>query len=270
MNYWSNIEISPEDSEIIELNKFEKTLGYLSENVQKIRELIRRFEVCHFKYKEHLSHIKDSILNLSPYIEPTNIGGNHISKGKDVLKNDKTGRSIFAQQYVSSLLGWLGDFSKKNTDYFNIELDLRITRCLGENSLDKERLVRLLIARLLWDWSEYEEFQQRGKYKTLEDQACRVDICHYAFPNHLDLMLQGIGSLEPIDDFEGCGSFNAEIQIYIEKQFLTLCAFLKSNSSKYNLEANGRIKLWLSACLAKTLKEQVALKESLPSLMDFK
>ena len=109
MSSWSNIEISAQDSEIIEIDKFEETLGKVSENVQKIRELIRRFEVCHFKYKEHLKYIKESILNLSPNIEPITIGANHISKGLNVLRIDKTGKSKLGQQYLYSLMDWLGD-----------------------------------------------------------------------------------------------------------------------------------------------------------------
>jgi hypothetical protein len=267
MSVWSNIEISPQDSEIIEIDTFEETLGKISENVQKIRELITRFEVCHFKYQQHFKHIKDSILNLKPNVKPTQIGASHISKGKDVLNNDKTGRSILGQQYVNSLMKWLGDYSQENSNYFNNELNQQITKWLGDKNPDKERIVRLLIARLIWDWKAYEEYQQRGEYKRLEIQACRMDICHYAFPKHLNLFLQGIGRMEPIDTFEGCGSFNTDIKTYVEKQFSILCDYLKSNSNEKKLEHNGKIKLWLIACLAKTLKEQVGLKKSLPQLI---
>lgn len=104
MSYWSNIEISSQDPEIIEIDKFQKSLGELSVNVRKIRELIKRFEVCPFKYKEHLKYIKESMLNLSPNMEPGNIGLNHISKGKNTVKNDKTGRSLLGQQYLYSLI----------------------------------------------------------------------------------------------------------------------------------------------------------------------
>jgi hypothetical protein len=269
MSYWSNIEISSQDSEIIEINNFEETLGELSENVQKIRELIRRFEVCHFKYKEHLKYIKDSILNLSPNIEPTNIGVNHISKGKDVLKNDKTGRSIVGQQYLYSLMDWLGGYLQENSEYFNYELNQQITKWLRDKNQDKERIVRLLVARLMWDWKSYEEYQHGGEYKELELQACRMDICHYAFPQHLDLLLQGIGKMEPIDNFEGCGSFNSEIKTYVEEQFSILCDYLKSNTNKNNSEQNKQIKIWLIASLAKTLKEQAGLKKSLPQSNEY-
>jgi len=266
LSSWSNIEISPQDSEIIEIDKLEETIGNVSENVQKIRELIRRFEVCHFKYKKHLKHIKDSILKLNPNIEPTNIGANHISKGKDVLQNDKTGRSILGQQYLYSLMNWLGDNSQENLDCLNIALYQQITKWLGDKNPDKERLVRLLVARLVWDWKSYEEYRQRGEYKELKIQACKMDICHYAFPKHLDLLLQGLGRMEPTDNFEGCGSYNIDIKIYVEEQFSLLCDYLKSNTNKKNSEQNEQIKIWLFACLAKILKEQVGLKKSLPQL----
>ena len=127
MNAWANIEISPQNSEIIEIDKFEDTLEKISGNAEKIRELITRFEVCHFKYQQHLKHIKYSILNLKPNVKPTQIGANHISKGKDVFNNEKTGRSIIGQQYVNSLKKWLGDYSKENSNYFNTELNQHIT-----------------------------------------------------------------------------------------------------------------------------------------------
>lgn len=266
MSFWSNIEISAQDSEIIEIDKFEETLGKVSENVQKVRELIRRFEVCHFKYKEHLKYIKESILNLDPNIEPITIGANHISKGMNVLRNDKTGKIRLGQQYLYSLMDWLGDSLPEESEYVNKELNQKITKWLGDKNKDKERIVRLLIARLMWDWKSYEEYQQRGEYKELEFQASRMDICHYAFPKHLDLLLQGIGRMEAIDNFEGCGTFNSEIENYVEEQFLILCDYLKSNTNKNSSERNKQIIIWLIASLAKTLKEQVGLKMSLPHL----
>ena len=96
MSYWSNIEISPKDSEIIAINKFEKSLGELPDNVQKVRELIRRFEVCHFKYKEHLKYINDSIHNLSPRTEPGNIRVYHISKDTKMEVDYNVGQILAA------------------------------------------------------------------------------------------------------------------------------------------------------------------------------
>jgi len=65
-----------------------------------------------------------------------------------------------------------------------------------------------------------------------------MDICHYAFPKHLDLLIQGIGRMEPIKNFEGCGSFNSEIKTYVEEQFSILCDYLKSNNNKNNSTEN--------------------------------
>jgi len=266
MSLWSNIEITADDSEIIEIDQFEETLGNISDNVQNIRELIRRFEVCHFKYKSHLKHITESIFTLSPNIEPITIGANHISKGKDVLKNDNTGKSRLGQQYLYSLMDWLGDYLHEKSEYFNNELNQQIAKWLGDKHQDKERIVRLLVARLMWDWKSYEEYLEGERYKELELQASRMDICHYAFPKHLELLLQGIGKMEPINNFEGCGSFNSEIKTYVEEQFSVLCDYLKSNIKNSNSENNEQIKIWLIASLAKTLKEQVGLKTPLPKL----
>ena len=264
MNYWSNIEISLQDSELIEIDKFGKSLGELSEATLKVRELIRRFEVCHFKYKEHLKYINDSIHNLKPAIDPDSIGVNHVSKGKRALENDKTGRSLLGQQYLCSLKGWLGDGSQENSEYFNRELNQQIEKWLKDKNQDKERLVHLLVSRLMWDWSSYQQDQRDGENEALELQVCRMDICHYAFPKHLDSLLQGIGRMEPIDDFEGCGTFNSKTKNYIEAQFLTLSDYLKSNGSKIDTSSDEQIKFWLVASLAKTLKEQVGLKAVLP------
>ena len=118
----------------------------------------------------------------------------------------------------------------------------------------------------MWDWEAYEELKQGGEYKNLEDQASRMDICHYAFPKHFDLLIQGIGRMKPIDNFEGCGTFNPQIKTYIEEQFSILCDYLKSNADKIDSEQNEQIKIWLIASLAKTLKEQVGLESSLPQL----
>lgn len=270
MNAWSNIEISPQDSEIIEIDKFESTLGCISANVRQIRELITRFEVCHFKYQQHFKNIKESVLNLKPTTDPTKIGANHVRKGKNVWKNDKTGRSLLGQQYLCALINWLGDNSQvKASDYYDKELAQQITKWLGDKNPDKERLVRLLVARLTWDWKSYEEFQHGGKYKELEYQACKMDICHYAFPKHLDSLLQGIGEMKPIKNLEGCGTFSTDIKTYIDEQFSILCNCLKSKTctnNNINPEKNELIKVWLIACLAKTLKEQVGLTKPIPKL----
>ncbi len=263
MNTWSNIQTSIEDPEIDKINKIEEKLGRLPDKTNQIRELITRFEVCHFKYQEHLEKIKNSIMNLQLATDPVNIGINHIKNGENAWKNDKTGRSKMGQQYVWAIEKWLGDYPKTKTPKgYNEELNKQIERWLGDKNPDKERIVRLLLARLVWDWKLYEELQQGEKYKDLEFQACRMDICHYAFPVNLDLLLEGIGKMKAVENFEGCGSFNHNIKKFVENEFLILNNLLKSISNNSNSNKDELIKFWLIACLAKTLKEQVKLTKA--------
>jgi len=131
---------------------------------------------------------------------------------------------------------------------------------LGIRKTDKIRLVRLLIARMTWDWKSCEELKQGGEYENLELQACTMDICHYAFPENLDKLLQGIGQMKPLEKFEGCGSFNENIREYVENELLSLNDSLQSMLLTKNHDKNDLISIWLLACLIKTLKEQVGLK----------
>jgi len=270
MNAWSNIEISFKDPEIIEINKLEASLGKISGNIQNIRELITRFEVCHFKYKQHLEHIKDSILDLNPKVRTNQIGASHISKGIDAVSNDKTGRSILGQQYVNLLGKWLGNNYQENPNYDNNELNDQIKKWLGDKNPEKEGLIRILTDRLICEWDKYEEYIKKGEHEELKFQVCRMDICHYAFPEHINSLLKGIGKMEQVNNFEGCGSFNIDIKTYVEKQYIILCDSLKRNFINKDSERNEKIKFWLTACLTKTLKEQIGLKKSLPQLTGIK
>ena len=143
----------------------------------------------------------------------------------------------------------------------------QIIEWLGTQNPDKVGLVRLLLARLTWNWKDYEEYQRGGEYIEIESQVCRIDICHYTFPKHLDSLLQGIGTMKPIKNFEGCGTFSPEIKKYFDNQYSILCTFLKSKScDNRRPKKTELIKLWLIACLAKTLKEQVGLTKPIPEL----
>ena len=262
MNSWSNIEISSRDKEIIKINDFEKRLGVLPENVTKIRELISGFEVCHFKYQIHLNKIKDSITHLDPVADISKIGLNHIKNGEDVIKKDKTGKSLIGQQYVWSLREWLNN-STVNTrsGKYDKKLVHKVQTWLGDKNPDKLRLVKLLLARLTWDWTSYEKLLQNGKYKDIEFQASRQDICHYAFPDNLDKLIQGIGQMKAVDEnkFEGCGSLNSTIKTYLEKAFSDLNNKLKYFHENNKTSKNDLFKIWLTACLAKTIKENIKI-----------
>lgn len=270
MNPWSNIDVSFQDGEITEINKLESTFEHIPDSVLKIRELITRFEVCHFKFEQHLKYINSSILTLDPVISPDKIGSNHIKQGENAWKNDKTGRSLIGQQYLWIIRNWL---DKTNQDtiskLYDKNLDVRISEWLGERTFDKERIIKLLIARLTYDWEPYKKLQKGGEFIDLEYQTCRMDICHYAFPEHLDSLLQAIGEMKPSKDMEGCGSFNSQIKAIVKKEFSELCFTIQKMTASDNFKTrnkNDQLKVWLYACLAKTIKEQIGLEDSLPKL----
>ncbi len=264
MNSWSNIVISPDDLEITQLDKIEKSFGDISVNVLQIRELITRFEICHFKYQNHILKIIESVSDLQPVTEPGKIGANHIHQGDNGWKNDKTGRSLLGQNYLWTLRNWLaGDNKEKDSYYNNQELNRLVKKWLGIKNPDKERLILLLIARLTWDWKSYEELKRGREYKELEIQVCSMDICHYAFPGNLNLLLQAIGELKPTRAFKGCGSFDTGIQAFIEKEFSILDDLLQIMVSSKERTKDKLIKAWLIACLLKTLKEQIGMSQSI-------
>ena len=267
MNTWSNIEILSHDSEITKIDDLEKSLGHLPVQVKQIRELITRFEVCHFKYDRHFKNIKTSISNLQPTIEPSHIGENHIKKGEDAWKNDTTGRSRVGQHYLWAFYNWFGDDVRdSDSDNHSEELDTHVIEWLGEKTPDKERLIRLLIARLTWDWKSYDELQEGGEQEQLEYQICRMDICHYAFPKNINNLLQSIGRMKPAENFEGCGTYDGYIKTYLSTEFIKLCDWLKINNPAKHIskDKDELTKYWLFACLSKTLKEQLGLIEKIP------
>jgi hypothetical protein len=65
--------------------------------------------------------------------------------------------------------------------------------------------------------------------------------------------------MKPVKDkeFEGCGSFDANIKAYLEKEFLELNDALISLKTKNGSNKKDIIRAWLIACLAKTIKESI-------------
>ena len=269
MESWSNIVVKPDDPEIKELDNLEASLSEIPENVRQIRELIAGFEVCHFKYRQHISYIIDSIHELKPNIKLQDIGSNHIRHGENVWKKDKTGRSLTGQQYVRVMKNWLGESTvEKDHIVYEPELYRKVSEWLGQKNPEKERLVRLLVARLIWDWKSYGELQTGNEEYELEFQVCRMDICHYNFPGNMDLMIQAIGQLKPVKEFEGCGTYNRDIKSFVEKKFSELNRTLHSINLKIRSDRCGLFKIWLIACLAKTLKEQTGIRKPIHNLIN--
>ena len=273
MSAWSNIEVSLEDAEIASINKFEKTLGNHPDHVRQIRELITRFEVCHFKYLQHLKNIRKSIKDLHPYTDPVNIGQNHIQYGAKAWKSDKTGRTFMGQQYLWALHNWLDNSEKNKPPEYNEQLAREVEAWLGERSPEKDKLVSLFLARLTWDWKTLEQLSQKsmeeirlqGDDRGLEYQIYRMDICHFAFPVHLINVIRGIGKMRPVDNFEGCGTYNSNIKKSIHAELHKINNWLLSRKEAgfVNQDQEELTRIWLFACLSKTIKEQVGLASAI-------
>jgi len=262
MKAWSNIEVSYTDPEVIRINKFGRRLGPLPKHICQIRDLITRFEVCHFKTRQHLYHIKSAITHLQSQINPDFIGKNHLRHGIDARKEDVCNRSKMGQQYIEVVKNWLDDTLNEPPFIIDDEIAAKpIYAWLGIKEAEKERLLCLLIARLTWDWSSYETLRCNSEEENLEHQICRIDICHQSFPSNLDKILQGIGKLQPVLGFEGCGSFNTDVKTFLLHEFCILNEWLEMLTHEKQPDKPILIKIWLIACLCKTIKEQVKLPD---------
>lgn len=271
MNVWSNIEVPHgEDAEIMSINKLQKLLGKYGDPVRDIRELITRFEVCHFKYLKHLENIWKSIMDLQPYTDPANIGQNHIQHGDKTWKSDNTGRAFMGQQYLWTLDNWLENKKKNIPHEYNVQLAGEVDSWLGIKTPEKVKLVRMLMARLKWDWKTLEKLSRKTieeislekEDKRLEYQVYRMDICHLAFPLHLINVLRGIGKMKPVDNFEGCGKCNPSVKKSILTELIKINRWLlpREEASITIHKQEDLFRIWLFASLAKTIKEQAGLK----------
>jgi hypothetical protein len=270
MSAWSNIHVATDDAEIQKINELEKILGGIPDQVGQIRELITRFEVCHFKQEQHLENIRKSIEELRPHTDPGTIGKNHIQHGDKAWESDKTGRSFLGQQYLWALNNWLDDNKMVKPSEYNDQLGREVMTLLGEKSAAKENLVRLLIARLTWDWKKLEELSQQtleeisaeADENRLEYQICRMDICHFAFPVNLIYVIRGIGEMRPVERFEGCGTHNQVIRKTMQAELTRINNWLsaREDDGLTECDTEEQTRIWLLACLAKTIKEQSRLK----------
>lgn len=265
MKSWSNIEVSPDDREISAIDRLEKHIGEIPEQVKHIRELITRLEGCHFKLQRHIEYIRKAISTLGTDITPKTIGAHHLRNGEEAWRGDGTGRSLLGQQYVWSLREWLGEKPEFKPSASNTEQRQQVKDLLGDNTAEKERLVRLLIARLTWNWKKCQELQHEDN--ELDQQALRIDVCHYSFPDNLDSLLQGIGSLRPVQQFEGCGSISFDAKVLAERETRSLVDELQTLRTVEQAEKAAKIQTWLIACLVKTLKEQAGLTIEITELI---
>jgi hypothetical protein len=270
MNAWVNIVVPPDDEEIASIDRLEQSLGNIPKHVCEIRELITRFETCHFKYQQHYQHIIESIVALRPVIEVNKIGSKHPGHNSNDWRNDTTGRSRVGRQYISALRFWLEEELYDDMEAPRegmLELRQRVNAWLGDRDDVKERLVRKLLNRLLW--RSLNGYRSSYEPDGLEYQIEATDICNYAFPQNLERLLQGIGEHEPVRPFDGCGTYDSGIESYISKEFSKLSEWLKADTPNVDLGIGNKdpIRVWLVACLAKTMKSHVHLADPLPEFV---
>lgn len=263
MGAWANIVVSPDDPEIASIDALEGVLGELPESVLGVRELITRFESCHFKARRHYRHILDSIEALRPAVDPADIGAAHPRNGPDVVGGDPTGRARLGQRFIEALRCWLRGAGARETGSTG-EMNPPVEAWLGARDEDKERLVRLLLARLHYE--PLEEHQRGGEWAALEYQVIATDICCYAFPDSIEQVIRAIGRLEPLTEFHGCGTSNPEIDAFLSTEIERLRDRLlhADPASDGDMVGRGQARRWLVACLVKTLKEQGHLAVQLP------
>ena len=267
MDSWRNISIRKNDPEIIKINKLEEELEEISTSVGAVRRLITQFQICHFKYIIHYDYIIKSIEFLSPFIDQESIGSSHPRHGPDSWKKNKTGRSRTAQIYIDALKLWLDPKSltgfESSTRVIQ-DMEAHITELLNERNNVKEKLVELLLDRLLW--RPIKKHNLGIQLNRLQDQIERTDICYHTFPENIERVISAIGSLLPVKDFQGCGSYNDNINRQVLIWFRQLCKWIKGEPSYLDrvLGRRNDIKIWLATCLAKTLKEQMGHKDKVP------
>lgn len=163
-----------------------------------------------------------------------------------------------------ALHNWLDNSEKNKPPEYNEQLARDVEAWLGERSPEKVKLVRLLLARLTWDWKTLEQLRQKSmeEISRQEDdrgseyQIYRMDICHFDFPVHLINVIRGIGKMRPVENFEGCGTYNSNIKKSIHAELIKINDWLLSRKevgiAGHDQEELTRI--WLFACLAKTIK----------------
>jgi len=146
-------------------------------------------------------------------------------------------------------------------------MNQQVTAWLEEKNDTKGKLVSMLLDRLLY--KSLEKYLEGGELKGLEFQVMATDICSYAFPGNIEKVIRAIGRLEPVNDFDGCGTADAEIKSFITGEYKRLCIWLKKDRAGIDSIFGKKepFKIWLVACLAKTMKEQTHLVYPLPDLV---
>ena len=267
MDEWSNIYLTHPDEELKRIYRMERKACPIPHKAKIIRNLITRLEVCHFKLERHIMKIIESIGQMNPELDPDTIGHSHPKAGEDAWRKDSTGRSRRGQEFIRILQMWFegAHYPEENSRGIPRSLLWKVYDDLGAQNDTKSTLISALLDRLLWKFEE-DRRQIPEEFAELREQIDRTDICHYSFPANVERMICAIGRLEPVSDFEGCGSFDNERRRLAEEYFHALCTWLLAKKSSLDTQLGNRTpaKEWLAACLAKTLKDHIGLEEPMP------
>jgi len=259
---WANLGLDQPDAEIGEIHRMELRAHPLPPVALRIRELITRLEICHFKVARHIGRIVEAIGSLRLDLNPADIGRAHPRCGEYAWRNDRTGVSRRGQEYIWALQMWLADTASSEADSRRVprELAERVNGALGNKNASKVRLVSALVDRLVLRADRQPLPPELGSF-WLQIEA--TDICHYAFPVNLERMIEGIGRLQPVPEFVGCGSFDEARRELAREAVRALRVWLRGEPSRLADQLGDRtpLKAWLVACLAKTLKELTHLPE---------
>ncbi len=180
---WANLGLPQADAEIARIHQMEQRAGPLPPVAHAIRELITRFEICHFKIERHLQRIIQAISEMCLDLDPAAIGRSHPKSGPTAWRTDRTGRSRQGQEFIWLLQMWLADepYSEEDPRAIPRSLFEEVKRALGKPDAQKSRLVEALLNRLLLKPDRRTlPAELAGFWLQIE----ATDICHYAFPSN--------------------------------------------------------------------------------------
>jgi len=243
---WANIGLIEPDEEVTALWKLQQALLLPAPSARRIRELITRLKICHFKFPRHLQRIMAAIGTMRWELDLAQIGQAHPRKGPQASLMDTTGRSQQAESFIAALEGWLAGQSPET------EVAEEVWAALGSQDDQKVSLVAALARQLRW---QYEAGSLGPELSLWDYQLRRTHQCHYTFPQNVRRLIEAIGRGKPLEEFEGCGSFSSENLALARSTIEGLYAWLTQGGGPLaaRLGHSTPEKEWLARCLRYTL-----------------
>jgi hypothetical protein len=230
-------------------------------NSQLIHDVFSKFETSQFQFKRNNQSPLKSISGPESQRIDNKPEPDSSLKNENALRKDKTGRYFLGQQYVWALINWLADYPPLNlSGFFSNEIYTNVSTWLGNKTPQKEKLVRIIVAKLTHDWKSLKRFNHSSENKGLAYFAYSMEIWNITFPEKLDLLLQDIGKIEAKNiDPNKSHSIDKDEKTNIEKEFAIICNLMNSGTvinSNSLIDKNDLIKNWLIASITTTLKDQ--------------